>query len=33
MSLRDDLIYINDDKAVPSVYALSIPEFKKLSQL
>ena len=31
MSLRDDLIYINDDKAVPSAYALSIPEFKKLN--
>ena len=31
MSLKDDLIYIDDDKAIPSVYALSIPEFKKLN--
>ena len=31
MSLRDNLIYIDDDKAIPSVYALSIPEFKKLN--
>ena len=31
MALRDDLIHIDDDKAVPSAYALSIPEFKKLN--
>ena len=31
MSLRDELININDDKAVPSVYALSISEFKNLT--
>ena len=33
MSLRDDLIYIDDNKAVPSVYALSIVEFKELTVL
>ena len=31
MTLKDDLIYIEDDKAVPSTYALSITEFKKLN--
>ena len=31
MSLRDDLIYINDGVAVPSSYALSILEFKNLN--
>ena len=31
MSLNNDLIYINDSKAVPSAYALSIIEFKDLS--
>ena len=31
MSLKTDLIYIDNDKAVPSVYALSIPEFKDLN--
>ena len=31
MSLINDLIYIDNDKAIPSVYALSIPEFKSLN--
>ena len=31
MNLTNDLIYINDNKAVPSAYALSIIEFKDLS--
>ena len=31
MSLNNDLIYIDNDKAIPSVYALSIPEFKSLN--
>ena len=29
--MKDDLIYINDNKAVPSSYALTILEFKELS--
>tara|TARA_R110000824_G_scaffold20142_4_gene76442 strand:- start:4238 stop:4753 length:516 start_codon:yes stop_codon:yes gene_type:complete len=29
--MKDDLIYIDDNKAVPSAYALSIIEFKDLS--
>ena len=31
MNLNDDLIYIDDTKAVPSAYALTIIEFKDLS--
>ena len=31
MNLNTDLIYINDNKAVPSAYALTILEFKELS--
>ena len=31
MSLINDLIYNDNDKAIPSVYALSIPEFKSLN--
>ena len=31
MNLNNDLIHINDNKAIPSVYALSIIEFKDLS--
>ena len=31
MSLNNDLIYIDDNKAVPSAYSLSIIEFKDLS--
>ena len=30
MSLKDDLIHIKDNKAIPSAYALSIREFKDL---
>ena len=30
MKLQDDLIYIRDNKALPSAYALSIREFKNL---
>tara|TARA_R100000808_G_scaffold23431_1_gene52008 strand:+ start:560 stop:1081 length:522 start_codon:yes stop_codon:yes gene_type:complete len=31
MGLKDDLLHINDNKAVPSSYALTIKEFKNLS--
>ena len=31
MSLNNDLIYIDNDKAIPSAYSLSIKEFKDLS--
>ena len=31
MGLNNDLIYIDNDKAIPSAYALSIIEFKDLS--
>ena len=31
MSLNNDLIYIDNDKAIPSAYSLSIQEFKDLS--
>ena len=30
MKLKDDLIHIKDNKAVPSAYALQIKEFQKL---
>ena len=32
MSLRDDLIHIIDNKAMPSAYALTVIEFKDLSE-
>ena len=31
MNLKDDLLYINDNKVVPSAYILTIKEFKDLS--
>ena len=31
MGLNSDLIYIDNDKAIPSAYSLSIIEFKDLS--
>tara|TARA_R110000737_G_scaffold105398_2_gene138479 strand:+ start:682 stop:1203 length:522 start_codon:yes stop_codon:yes gene_type:complete len=31
MSLKDDLIHINNNKGIPSAYALSIKEFKDLT--
>lgn len=31
MPIRDDLIYIDDGKAVPSAYALTIKEFQDLN--
>ena len=33
MSLRNELIYINDGTAVPSPYALTIKEFKELQEM
>lgn len=31
MSLNNDLIYIDNDKAIPSAYSLTILEFKDLT--